>query len=211
MIVFHHLALDYSGLPAHELLGLCAIGCNTRGWDEFLRRFHTVIMTTVWRTAQRYTPATRDLCEQLARQVYLDLRADDARLLRESQPAHDGAAFDYVKLVTARLVHQHFQRQGCARLGDPPTAAGTEDSDRWRKVDDVLRRRVSDRERQIFWLCQRYGMTAAGIAAIPAVGLKITSVESILARLRELLDAEFSAEQRKVAGRVVSDDSTEVL
>jgi hypothetical protein len=42
-----------------------------------------------------------------------------------------------------------------------------------------------ERDRQIFWLHYRHGMTARAIAAIPGIGLAQKGVESVLKRLTD--------------------------
>jgi hypothetical protein len=109
------LTRPYFKLSVKELLDLCARGGNREAWDEFLRRFHVIIMTTVRRTVQRYTQPSPELCEDLARQVHAKLAAQNARLLREFKPKHDGAIFGFVKVVTASVVHDDFRKQGFVR------------------------------------------------------------------------------------------------
>jgi RNA polymerase sigma-70 factor, ECF subfamily len=102
-------------MTAEELLALCVDGGNVRAWEEFLRRFHPLVVATARRTARRYTPVAHDLCDDLAQDVYLKLNADGARLLREFVPRHAGAAFGYLSVLTANVVHDYFKRKGRAR------------------------------------------------------------------------------------------------
>jgi RNA polymerase sigma-70 factor (ECF subfamily) len=50
-----------------------------------------------------------------------------------------------------------------------------------REVDRLLD--CSARDRNVFWLYYRQGLTSAEIAAIPAIGLSIKGVESLIHRL----------------------------
>jgi RNA polymerase sigma factor (sigma-70 family) len=49
------------------------------------------------------------------------------------------------------------------------------------QVDDLLK--ATPRDRSVFWLHYRHGLTAAEIAAIPAVGLSVKGVESLIHRM----------------------------
>jgi DNA-directed RNA polymerase specialized sigma24 family protein len=172
-------------------------------------------MTTVWRTTQRYTRPERDLCDELARQVYLKLQTGDRGPLPEWEPAGEQRAIRYIKLVTANLVHDHFQSQGVPRLEDSdacqqaPASAGDQACPQ--AVDDFLRREVPDAHRQVFWLHHRHGLAPAQIAAISSFGLTLQGVDDLLARLRELLSSKFFGQQRKATGTIVPEDSKEVL
>ncbi len=211
VVVFPPLARDYSKLTSDELLGLCADRGNAQSWDEFLRRFHPLVMATIRRVARRYTEPHLDLCDDLAQQVYLKLSAHDARLLREFEPRHEGAAFGFIEVVTANLVHDYFKGKGRVPRDEiaPVDLPGPDDTNGpvlMREIDDFLKQRVRDIECQIFWLYYRHGMTAKEIAAIPAIGLTTKGVESVLVRLRQLIRAELSDRQRKPPTEIVSEE-----
>ena len=169
---------DYSKLPFNELWRLCADGGNTQAWDEFLRRSYPFVMTIVQRTAQRYTRADRDLCDDLTQLVYLKFACQ----LHEFKPTHEGATLAFFNVLTRNLVHDYFRRRDFVRrsqtpLRELPTAGGS-------TIPELMQ--VRDIERQIFWLYYRHGFTAKQIAALPALGLTIEDVEEILRRLRWL-------------------------
>lgn len=205
---FPRLVRDYSDVTANELLGLCADRGNRQAWDEFLRRFHPLVMATVYRVAGRYTRPHPDLCDDVAQELYLKLNVSNARLLREFEPRHQDAAFAFVKVVTANVVHDHFKRKGNVPRDetapdDLPGPGDTNDPVLIREIDDYLRQRVREVDRRIFWLYYRHGMTANEVAAIPAIGLTIKGVESILVRLRQLIRAELFGPQSKSPCKLV--------
>ena len=46
---------------------------------------------------------------------------------------------------------------------------------------------TADRDRTIFWLYYRQGLTTKAIATLPAIGLTIKGVESTLGRLTKMV------------------------
>jgi DNA-directed RNA polymerase specialized sigma24 family protein len=74
-----------------------------------------------------------------------------------------------------------------------------------RDIEDVFRKALtSARDRQIFWLYYRQGMSAKEIAAIPSLDLGIKGVESVIGRLNELIRKAFENDERQSGGEVVS-------
>jgi DNA-directed RNA polymerase specialized sigma24 family protein len=60
---------------------------------------------------------------------------------------------------------------------------------------------LSERDRTIFWLHYRQGLTATQIAAIPTLNLTVKGVESTLWRLKELVKHRMSPEVAKHLNR----------
>lgn len=184
------LAPDYSQVTGEELLGLCADGGNVRAWEEFLRRFHPLIISVVIRTARRHTKAYAELVEDLAQDVYLKLNAADARLLREFEHRHEGSAYGYIKVITANLVHDHFRHANPIPPHELPADLHAEEDPDWQiligEIDTLLRQHAGEMEVYIFWLYYRQGLTAKEIAALPGVALSLSGVESLLLRLAKL-------------------------
>ena len=66
-----------------------------------------------------------------------------------------------------------------------------------RNVDDLLKKSVSPRDRQIFGLYYRQGMTAKQIASIQALNLSTKGVEAVIVRLNKLIREAFQNEERQ--------------
>jgi RNA polymerase sigma-70 factor (ECF subfamily) len=188
------LPLDYSKLTEEELLAACAKLGDVPAWEEFIRRFHPKIATSVRRVARRYPLAPAGLCDDLAQEVYLKLSAGNARLLREFEPRHPGAAFCYIQVIAANVTHDHFKKRNNLphpdSVPDRPVPPDAPRCARDREIDDLLREHASENERRIFWLYFRHGLTAKEIAALP-FGLSVKGVESVLHRLGDLVRDEF--------------------
>jgi len=181
-----------------DLLRECADLRHTQAWERFLRRFNPLIVATVVRTIRRYGFERAGLSDDLAQEVYLKFAANRARVLREFKPRYPGAVFGYLRVIAANVVHDHFK----SKFGKhpeqsplPKELAGKEDAE-WRlmlrDIDDLLKQPpVSERDRQIFWLYYRQGMSAKEIAAVSSLNLSIKGVESVIVRLNQLVRKAF--------------------
>ena len=203
--------MNYSELSPEELFRACAQTSDAAAWGEFIRRFHRLIATVVLRAARRWGQARAEIVEELVQETYLKLCAHDARLLRAFTPRHEGAVFGYLKVVAANLAHDHFkalhsQKRGTgqeSRTRVEPDgmqsqesiagedAAGIERRVLFAELDGHLRAVVEGphavRDRRIFWLHYRMGVTAEAIAALPGVGLSRKGVETVLFRTARAL------------------------
>jgi RNA polymerase sigma-70 factor (ECF subfamily) len=143
--------------------------------------------------------------DDLIQDTYLKLCEDRDRFSERFKPAHPGAVFGYIKVFTANLAHDHFKLANSQKRGGGTKAAsidglesgqvGPEMSARAILDRDVLIQQIdtclqelasgpeSERDRKIFWLYYRVGLTASAIAALPSVGLTTKGVESLLFRL----------------------------
>jgi RNA polymerase sigma-70 factor (ECF subfamily) len=74
-----------------------------------------------------------------------------------------------------------------------------------RDIDDFLKKPpVSERDRQIFWLYYRQGMSAKEIAALSSLSLSVKGVESVIVRLNQLIRNAFENGERQSRGGLVS-------
>jgi RNA polymerase sigma-70 factor, ECF subfamily len=205
------LAASYSTLSSEELLKACVGTNNEAAWLEFVRRFQPVIAKVVLRTARHWAEPHPDLRDDLIQATYLKLCADNCRLLRRFQSQHRDAIFGFLKVVAASVVHDHFkserarkrdtnQTEGLSAQAwfDPPEAGSgslktMETQVVMRQIDEALGKLFQgenlERNRLIFWLHHRYGMTAAAIASIPSIGLNIKGVESTLRRMTHVIQS----------------------
>ena len=201
------LANNYSDVPAEELLCACADLRDSAAWDEFIRRFHTVIYAAVARTGRRYVQFHRDMCDDLVQDTYLRLAAHDAKALRAFVPQYPGSGYCYVQVFAIRVTHDYCKRKDFRHILElPPNSPGppelvAPDKTDWlalkADIDDLLRTHATARDCQIFGLHYLQGMTAEEIAAIPFIGLTGKGVESALARLKRLILENYDRRKRE--------------
>jgi RNA polymerase sigma-70 factor, ECF subfamily len=194
-----------ASLSIENLVRRCATSPSPEAWQEFVRRFHRLIATVTLRTAGRLGDATRQTVDDLIQETYLKLCADDFRILRTFEQQHPDAFTGYVKVLTANVVRDHFksirtQKRGAGQLAPidedflPIAAddiAGSPQSiERAVLIQEVTRQLNlclagpdRDRNRRIFWLHYRAGLSARAIAGLPGIRLSPKGVESILMRL----------------------------
>lgn len=208
--------LDHRSSSAESLVAACLKTRDESVWSEFVRRFHPLIATVVFRTARNYRELTPTLHDDLIQETYLKLCADDCRLLKNFRARHPGAIFGFLKVVTANVVHDHFKASHAAKRGGNDIPASLEqgqgsqaqvrESAGWnsskieqailvQEIDRCLQRTISPAElsrcRRIFWLYYRCGLSARAIASLPHINLTTKGVESTIFRLSGLVRAAF--------------------
>lgn len=196
--------MDYRSISAIDLVLVCVRSADELAWREFIRRFHPLIARVAMRTARRWGETSPEVIDDLVQETYLKLYQERIHFLERFQPSHEDAVFGYVKVFTANLVHDHFKAlRSKKRGGAANTEAldGSEDRcahvpcthseiDRqilFGEIDACLRgpepSESDRRDRRIFWLYYKVGLSAAAIAALPGIGLRTKGVESTLSRL----------------------------
>jgi RNA polymerase sigma-70 factor (ECF subfamily) len=210
--------VNYAELSTAELVAACAQSGHAGAWEEFVRRFHRLIAGTALSTARRWGQSSPQIVDELVQETYLKLCSDPDRLLRSFE-LHPAEAFPgYLRVVTANLVHDHFKSAASRKRGGRVEMVRTDDSNAetladpssrlsdggvsrrilMREVDDCLRSLLqgdhAGRDRRIFWLYYRIGLSAQAISTLPTVGLTTKGVESTILRLTR------EVRQRLVAG-----------
>jgi RNA polymerase sigma-70 factor (ECF subfamily) len=209
----------YSSLSAVDLVKKCAHSKDADAWRELVRRFHPVIAAAVLRTARRWCEPSRQLLDDLIQDTYFKLCNDDCRLLRSFHPEHPNSIYGFLQVMAANVVHDHFKAEWAGKRGagrhteslservqpDPQvrtTAGGSsgamERQILLRQVDEVLAHLTASpelkRNRMIFFLYYRQGLTASEIASLPPLRLTTKGVESILARLIQMIRGHITPE-----------------
>jgi RNA polymerase sigma-70 factor (ECF subfamily) len=204
-----HLLARHSSTPIYELIALCANSRDSAAWDEFVSRYHRSIGLSVVRTARRWGVAPQHMVEDLVQETYLRLCADNCRLLLEFAAQHPESISGYIKTIAANLVHDYFksrysQKRGSGRPQesieqiDPSAGSETlggpgaiERQVLLQEIDRYLEACSAGpeqrRDRLIFWLYYRQGLSAKAIATLSTVGLSAKGVESVILRLTRLV------------------------
>jgi RNA polymerase sigma-70 factor, ECF subfamily len=196
--------VDWSARSSEELIRACVDTGDTGAWEEFVRRFRPVIAGTVIRTARRLGKSAPAPIDDLVQDTYVKICSNRCRILREFRPDAAEAIFGLLKTVAFSVTHDYF-RGGLAvkrHSGAREVAldnyvesalAGREGLPQIEK--EILIRQINEqlagasepatreRDRQIFWLYYRHGMTTRAIAELPGIGLTQKGVESAIQRL----------------------------
>jgi RNA polymerase sigma-70 factor (ECF subfamily) len=147
------------------------------------------------------------LVEDLAQVTYLKLWEDGCRLLRDFAIQHPEAILGYIKKTAANATHDHFKhRRSQSAGGDHPHVSTTDvDPEAGDQVHgnqnkiafEVLLQEIDsylkhtgpdqDRDRVIFWLYFRQGMSTKEIASLAVIGLSAKGVGSVLERMKNCI------------------------
>jgi RNA polymerase sigma-70 factor, ECF subfamily len=209
--------VEYTLFSTAALLRVCATASGAEPWEELIRRFHSIIVGTVVRCARRWSETSQAIHEELVQDAYFKLFRERHSLLERLAEIPEQAIHGFIKVFTANLVHDHFRSHHASKRAPsngllelnvdqaPPVGvASTARIEReilLDKINELLTARVNgayaERDRQIFWLHHRHGMTAREIASIPSVQLTEKGVESVLFRTTAVVKHALSGAKGK--------------
>ena len=177
-----------------------------------MRRFRGVIAGTVIRTARRFGNVEPQVIDDLVQESYLKICANRCRILRQFRPQAEDSIFGLLKTVAFSVTQDYFREGRAAKRGAgkeasldryvESTVAGCEGLPQVEReillaqIDEVLAEGEAgthERDRQIFWLYYRHGMTSRAIAAISRIGLTQKGVESVIQRLTSFVKGRMAA------------------
>lgn len=203
--------MDYSNLSPADLIRLCAER-DQSAWKEFVRRYQGSIALVIVRVLRRWGEVSTLLLDDLLQETYVALCANDYRLLRQFAEKHADSLDAMLRVVAANVTRDQIRARNSLRRGGGPNIAGadlqviegmTPDDEPRRierevqldQIDRLLQRAPkpisSWRDRQIFWLHFRAGMSAHAISELPFVQLTAKGVESSLYRTLEFVRGVF--------------------
>jgi RNA polymerase sigma-70 factor (ECF subfamily) len=212
---------DYTAVPVPALIHACVDG-KAAARQEFIRRFNRIIAITSYRAARRWGKDSPAVVDDLTQETYLKLCADGARVLREFDSPHPDAIFAFLKVVSANVANDYFKRIHAGKRGGNQVNETLEDAERTgsavgpsspasmeravllNEVDACLSAvapaETQERDRTIFWLYYRQGLTAKEIVALPSINLSLKGVESTLHRLTQLVRTHLVETSRGKSG-----------
>lgn len=191
--------MNLENLPADELVRSCLESSSSHAWNEFVRRYNPVISWEVSKKLRGWRSARPEDGDELVQQVYLHLCDNDFRVLRRLLTVPPGKITAYLRVVTANLVTDYFRKQSSVSAGGGKVLLpldGIEKVSRENPESQVLFSQVdrhlarcskSDlaRDRRVFWLYYRSGLSANEIARVTCLKLEVKGVESLLHRLAD--------------------------
>jgi RNA polymerase sigma-70 factor (ECF subfamily) len=147
--------------------------------------------------------------EDLVQITYLKLWEDNCRLLRDFAIQNPDGILGYLKKVAANAAHDYFRHGRSQSAGGSHTHVSTSDVDveagkevsgsqdkiafqiLLNQIDEHLKGDLTapdqERDRTIFWLYFRQGMSTKEIAALPTIGLGAKGVGSVIERLKSCI------------------------
>jgi len=153
--------------------------------------------------------------EDLTQVTYLKLWEDGRFLLRDFAVQHPEAILGYIKRTAANATHDYFKHGHSQSSGGERPHVSTSDVDLeagkevygsqekiafgvfLNEIDDHLKRRLTgpdqERDRMIFWLYFRQGMSTKEIASMPTIGLSTKGVGSVIERLKHCVREQIIA------------------
>jgi RNA polymerase sigma-70 factor (ECF subfamily) len=193
---------------ANRLARTCAYSTRAPEWDDFVALVSPVISLAAWRVARVWGEASTAPINEIVQDVFLKLVEDDRRILRDFEDRGSDSFLKLLRVITASVATDYFRRAHAEKRGGsattialdvPGVADAVHDTKataavEWpaliAQLDNLLRLlpgEVTERDRNLFWLYYRQGLTADAISRIPAMGLSAKGVESALLRLARLL------------------------
>jgi len=208
-------------LSLKDVVCLCAGSGDDEAWEEFVSRVRKPISLIIVRTASRWGEPSRSLVEDLIQVTYLKLWEGGCRLLRDFAIQRPEAILGYLKKTAANATHDYFKHGHSQSSGGDERHVSTSDVDPeagreahgseekiafevfLNEIDEYLKRCLigpdQERDRMIFWLYFRQGMSTKEIASLPTIGLGTKGVGSVIERLKHSI-------REQILGRSDSDD-----
>ena len=199
----------YSALSLTDLVSECAGAAEDGAWEEFVARVGKTISLTVLRTASCWGEPSRGVVEDLVQVTYLKLWEDNCRHLRDFAIQHPDGILGYLKKIAANATHDYFRHGRSQSAGGSQAHVSTSDQDveagkevhgsaagiafqiLLKQIDEHLKRNLTgadaERDRTIFWLYFRQGMSTKEIANLPTMRLGAKGVGSVIERLKHCI------------------------
>jgi len=221
--------MRYSSLSLKDRVCLlCGDSCANEVWEEFVSRVGRPISLTIIRTipsASRGEKPSISVVEDLRQETYVKLLKGGCRLLRDFSIKYPDAILGYVKKTAANATHDHFKSERNKKRGgdNPHVSTSDVDPEAGKRVDGsqekidfgVLEKEIDkllkhcltgpdqERDRTVFRLYFRQGMSTKEIASLPIIGLTAKGVGSVIERLKHGIRGQI------VGFRSDSDDAEE--
>ncbi|HKF06113.1 MAG TPA: sigma-70 family RNA polymerase sigma factor [Candidatus Sulfotelmatobacter sp.] len=166
----------------------------------------TPISNIITRTAAPWGKPSRYLVEDLAQVTYLKLWEGGRTLLRDFAQQCPEGILGYLKKIAANATHDYFKHGHSQSSGGDEPHVSTSDVDPeagievhgsadriafqlfLSEIDEHLKRSLTgpdrERDRTIFWLYFRQGMSTREIASLPGIGLGTKGVGSVIERMK---------------------------
>jgi len=218
----------YSSLSLKDVVSLCAGAPDEDAWEEFVARVGRPLSLIIMRTAALWGSPSQALVEDLVQMTYLKLWEGGRRLLHEFALQHPEAILGYLKKTAANATHDYFKHSHSQSSGGDQPHVSTSDVDPvargrafgsqeaidrqvfFAEVDELLKRCADgpdhERDRTIFWLYFRQGMSTKEIALLPSMELTAKGVGSVIERLKSSIRELIAGDRIELQSALDSDE-----
>jgi len=193
---------------ANRLARICAYSAQAPEWEQLVRLITPGVALAARRVGSIWGDESDATVNEIVQEVFLKLCENDRRILRNFEDRDQDSFVKLLRIVTASVATDYFRRGQAEKRGGPIHATRIENLRLSEEVSDanatdavqrptliaqldgllqLYPETVSARDRDLFWLHYRQGLTAEAISRIPAIGLTPNGVESALSRLTKLL------------------------
>jgi RNA polymerase sigma-70 factor, ECF subfamily len=171
---------------------------RVEAWEDFVRQAHGVIATTVFYTIARWRTPQKDLIEDLVQETFLKLCSSDFALLRRFRSDRPEALVAYIRTIASSVVADSQRSLMAQKRGageEPVTLDALHHVSEQRNSTEVIEREMllkridrclfgqPRRDRLVFWLYYRHGLTTQAISTLKFANLTSSGVESLIRRL----------------------------
>lgn len=213
--------------PVNRLAKACADSDKAEDWEEFVRRCAPVVSLVAARVGRLWTGGvTAAVVDDIVQEVFLKLCERQRRILRDFVPQADDSFLGLLRIVSTSVANDHFRRQSSAKRGgravtlpldellplaglvSPQSSEKLHKTMLYSELDERMRVNpniVTARDRAIFWLYYRQGLTAEEIADLPAVKLSAKGVESVLRRVGRWLSSQLGQDSKGSSAKPISE------
>jgi DNA-directed RNA polymerase specialized sigma24 family protein len=184
-------------LALEELIRSCANGNNAPAWEEFVCLFQPVIASTIIKAVRSSATYSPERIDDLIQETYLRIWATGT--LNKFRSAEPKSIFGLVQAVAYSVALDDCRREGAIKRGgrirflpldmvgplsDAGDSVATECNLLFGEIESILAEIAPfPRDRMVFLLHYRHGMSAKDIAGLSTITLGKKGVESLINRI----------------------------
>jgi len=181
-------------IPLHTLVASGLQAGDAALWEDLIDRLQPIFARAIYRIAATWGTVSGDEIDDVIQETFLKLGAGRQDAILRANLNSEAAITAYLKVMAANTARDYFKAKHSEKRGFELLSAGARleeiassngaDSDReilFSQIDSALE--ADERDRTVFWLYYRQGLTAREISLIPAFRLSVKGVESLICRL----------------------------
>ncbi|HEY2391487.1 MAG TPA: sigma-70 family RNA polymerase sigma factor [Candidatus Angelobacter sp.] len=219
-----HTGLGYAQAGTPQLIAGC-LSMDKIAWEEFVRRYRPLIARVIFRSVHRIGNTSPALVEDLVQDVFLKLLNNNFYILKNFETEQGPALSGFLKIVATNVAdgycrtvmadargawtseEQFLKNPGTELNSHLEAVDSSSTTEREILIEEINRQLQTysqdpnfERDRKIFWLYYREGLSAQAISSLPGLGLTKKGIESILFGMTQKIRQRLASpepEQRK--------------